>query len=181
MLRIVEDLMSLSRIEADRFNPPSERVDLGEVARMAVDHSSALLERLGCTINLAAAEVTVRGDFAQMLQLADNLIGNALRYGCTAKRCEIDVTVRRDGPKALFVVRDHGEGIASVHLPRLTERFYRVDAARSRDAGGTGLGLAIVKHIVERHRGMLDFRSAPGNGTEVTVSLPLAPDAVIKA
>jgi two-component system phosphate regulon sensor histidine kinase PhoR len=182
MLRIVEDLMSLSRIEADRFNAPSELVDLGEVARMAVDHAGPLLDPLGCTINLSADPATmVRGDVAQLLQLADNLIGNALRYGCTARRCEVDVTVRREGNQALLVVHDHGDGIAPEHLPRLTERFYRVDAARSRESGGTGLGLAIVKHIVERHRGLLAFRSAAGDGTEVTVSLPAIADAVIKA
>jgi two-component system phosphate regulon sensor histidine kinase PhoR len=173
MLRIVEDLMSLSRIEADRFNPPSAALNLGAVARLAMDHAAPLLERLGCTIHFAAEDdVPVLGDAGQLTQLADNLIGNALRYGCTAQRCEIDVSVRRAGARAMLVVRDHGQGIAPEHLPRLTERFYRVDAARSRDSGGTGLGLAIVKHIVERHRGTLNFRSTPGEGTEVTVSLP---------
>jgi len=175
MLRIVEDLMSLSRIEADRFNPPNEPVDLAQVARLAIEHAAPLLEQRGCTI---AAKIdnslpTLRGDFSQLLQLADNLIANALRYGCTERRCEIEVAVRRDGARAVLVVRDHGEGIAAEHLPRLTERFYRVDAARSRDSGGTGLGLAIVKHIVERHRGTLDIRSTPGEGTEVTVAIPL--------
>ena len=82
--------------------------------------------------------------------------------------------MQRAGERGVLVVRDHGEGIAPEHLPRLTERFYRVEAARSRDLGGTGLGLAIVKHIVERHRGTIEIRSAPGRGTEVTVSLPLA-------
>jgi two-component system phosphate regulon sensor histidine kinase PhoR len=175
MLRIVEDLMSLSRIEADRFNPPAERVDLAQVARLAIEHAAPLLEQRGCTIepSIDDALPAVRGDFGQLLQLLDNLIGNALRYGCNADRREVEVAVRRKGPRVLLVVRDHGDGIDPVHLPRLTERFYRVDAARSRDSGGTGLGLAIVKHIVERHRGTLDFRSAPGGGTEVTVALPL--------
>ena len=174
MLRIVEDLMSLSRIEADRFNPPGDSVDLAEVARLAIDHAAPLLEQRGCTIEagIDSQVPAVRGDFGQLLQLADNLIGNALRYGCTQRRCDIEVAVRRDGPRAALVVRDHGEGIAADHIPRLTERFYRVDAARSRDSGGTGLGLAIVKHIVERHRGTLDIRSSPGKGTEVTVALP---------
>ena len=175
MLRIVEDLMSLSRIEADRFNPPDDLVDLPEVVRLAIEHAAPLLERRRCEIRpeLDANIPTVRGDFGQLLQLADNLIGNALRYGCTATSCVIDVSVRREGPRAVLVVRDHGDGIAADHIPRLTERFYRVDAARSRDSGGTGLGLAIVKHIVERHRGTLEIRSAPGKGIEVTVALPL--------
>ena len=175
MLRIIEDLMSLSRIEADRFNAPDELIDLADVARLAIEHASPLLTRRGCTIrtDLEGGIPAVRGDYGQLLQLADNLIGNALRYGCNERNCSIDVVVRRDGPRVLLIVRDAGDGIAADHIPRLTERFYRVDAARSRDSGGTGLGLAIVKHIVERHRGTLDIRSAPGKGTEVTVALPL--------
>jgi len=175
MLRIVEDLMSLSRIEADRYRSPDEQVDLGEVARIAIEHASPLVERRSCRIE---AQIdpnlpSVSGDFGQLLQLADNLIANAVRYGCTEKSCTAEVTVRADGERVTLVVSDHGEGIAPEHLPRLTERFYRVDSARSRESGGTGLGLAIVKHIVERHRGTLDIHSAPGKGTEVTVSLPI--------
>jgi len=175
MLRIVEDLMSLSRIEADRFNPPAGTVDLAEVAKLAIEHAAPLLEQRRCTVEqrIDDAIPAVRGDFGQLLQLADNLIGNALRYGCTEQHCAVDVVVRRDRGRAMLIVRDRGEGIAAEHIPRLTERFYRVDAARSRDSGGTGLGLAIVKHIVERHRGTLDIRSSPGRGTEVTVALPL--------
>jgi two-component system phosphate regulon sensor histidine kinase PhoR len=175
MLRIVEDLMSLSRIEADRFNPPEGSVDLAQVARLAIEHAAPLLQQRGCTIDAAIEDALppLRGDFGQLLQLADNLVANALRYGCTDRHCVVELAVRRDGARTLLVVRDHGEGIAPEHLPRLTERFYRVDAARSRDSGGTGLGLAIVKHIVERHRGTLDIRSAPGQGTEVIVAIPL--------
>jgi len=176
MLRIVEDLMSLSRIEADRFNPPSDSIDFTEVARLAIEHAAPLLEQRNCIVRreIIPDSLVVRGDFGQLLQLADNLIGNALRYGCTTQSCDIDVSVRRDGPHAVLIVRDHGDGIEADHIPRLTERFYRIDAARSRDSGGTGLGLAIVKHIVERHRGTLDIRSSPGKGTEVRVTLPLS-------
>ena len=175
MLRIVEDLMSLSRIEADRFRTPDDRVDLGEVARIAIDHAAPLAERRGCRIDtdIAANLPVLPGDFGQLLQLAENLIGNALRYGCLAKSCAILVAVRAEGGRVVLSVRDQGDGIAPDHLPRVTERFYRVDSARSRESGGTGLGLAIVKHIVERHRGTLDIRSAPGKGTEVTVTLPI--------
>jgi two-component system phosphate regulon sensor histidine kinase PhoR len=116
----------------------------------------------------------VKGDQAQLLQLADNLVGNAVRYGCSERSQLVTVSVARSGGEAVLTVRDQGDGIAPQHLPRLTERFYRVDAARSRDSGGTGLGLAIVKHIVERHRGRLDIRSTVGSGTEVVVGLPLA-------
>ncbi|MCL6742067.1 ATP-binding protein [Sphingomonas sp. RB56-2] len=176
MLRIVEDLMSLSRIEADRFRPPDEQVDLGEVARIAIENAAPLLDRRKSRIesDIDPKLPSIAGDFAQLLQLADNLIGNAIRYGCTDQACTIEVRVRSDGARVMFVVSDQGEGIAADHLPRLTERFYRVDSARSRESGGTGLGLAIVKHIVERHRGTLDIRSAPGRGTEVSVALPIA-------
>lgn len=176
MLRIVEDLMSLSRIEADRFRVPDEAIELGDLVRIAIEHAAPLLARRRCTIDPAIEPnlPAVRGDYGQLLQLADNLIGNALRYGCNATQCQVEVELRSDGPRALFIVRDHGDGIAPEHLPRLTERFYRADAARSRDSGGTGLGLAIVKHIVERHRGTIEIRSTLGRGTEVTVSLPLS-------
>ena len=174
MLRIVEDLMSLSRIEADRFRPPDELVGLGEVARIAIENAAPLLDRRNCRIEATVGPALpfVPGDFGQLLQMADNLIGNAIRYGCSDKACAIDVKVYDDSGRILFVVSDQGDGIAPDHLPRLTERFYRVDSARSRESGGTGLGLAIVKHIVERHRGTLDIRSEPGRGTEVIVALP---------
>ena len=176
MLRIVEDLMSLSRIESERFVTPRESVDLAEVARLAVDQARPLCARQSCSIALHTEEdlPTIAGDFAQLLQVVDNLVSNALRYGCTRPDCTITVEVRSEVGRILVAVRDSGEGIPAQHLPRLTERFYRIDAARSRDGGGTGLGLAIVKHIVERHRGTLDIRSAPGRGTSVEVRLPLS-------
>lgn len=175
MLRIVEDLMSLSRIEADRYRIPDEDVDMGEVARIAIEHSTVQSERRGCRVEAQIGEGIphLKGDFGQLLQLADNLVGNAIRYGCNDKSSTIEVKVSLDGQRVLFAVKDRGDGISPQHLPRLTERFYRVDSARSRESGGTGLGLAIVKHIVERHRGELRIDSAPGQGTEVTVALPI--------
>ena len=116
----------------------------------------------------------MRGDPAQLRQLLDNLLGNAVRYGCRGEEGRVLVTVAAAGRWISLTVRDWGEGVAPDHLPRLTERFYRVDAARSRDGGGTGLGLAIVAQIVERHRGLLQIRSQPGQGTEVEVRLPAA-------
>ena len=175
MLRIVEDLMSLSRIEADRYRIPGEDVDMGEVARIAIEHSAIHADRRGCRIEAQIAEriPVLKGDFGQLLQLADNLIGNAIRYGCNEKCAAITVKVAGDSNRILFSVKDGGDGISTEHLPRLTERFYRVDSARSRESGGTGLGLAIVKHIVERHRGEMRIDSAPGQGTEVSISLPI--------
>jgi len=115
----------------------------------------------------------VAGDFDQLVQLFENLLSNAVRYGCGADRSEIRVRATRDGNSVRVAVVDQGPGIPKEHLPRLTERFYRVDSARSRNSGGTGLGLAIVKHILERHRGSLEIGSEPGRGTTVTVRLPV--------
>ena len=173
MLRIIEDLMSLSRIEASRFVVPSDRCDLGELARRAAAQVAPLAERRQCPVELEIddeAPVAIAADPAQMLQVIDNLLSNAIRYGGSG----VVLSVGTEHGRPLLRVRDSGPGIASVHLPRLTERFYRIDDARSRGAGGTGLGLAIVKHIVERHRGTLDIQSRPGTGTTVTVRLPLA-------
>ena len=177
MLRIIEDLMGLSRIEADRFIAPRDEIDLGAIARIAAQQIAALSERKDCSVELAVSDepVMVIGDHSQLLQVADNLISNAVRYGCSAVSSTVKVEVSRSGARGVLRIVDQGDGIAADHLPRLTERFYRVDSARSRDSGGTGLGLAIVKHIVERHRGTLDIRSRPGAGTSVEVRLPIAP------
>jgi two-component system phosphate regulon sensor histidine kinase PhoR len=178
MLRIVEDLMSLSRIEAGRFELPSERIDLGNIVRRSSDDAQREAERQGCRIEVDTQPdvPAILGDPAQLAQLTDNLIGNAIRYGCPGHgngRDVIEVSLKRDRERLVLAVVDHGDGIAADHLPRLTERFYRVDPARSRGDGGTGLGLAIVKHIVERHRGTLEIRSSPGHGTQVLVALPI--------
>jgi two-component system phosphate regulon sensor histidine kinase PhoR len=176
MLRIIEDLMSLSRIEADRFLAPGDLVDVDEIVATAV--ANAGRDRRGGSIDFRVSVpeglAPVRADRAQLLQVLDNLIGNAIRYGCDKPDAAIDVAAEQSGGWTTITVTDHGPGIAREHLPRLTERFYRVDPARSRESGGTGLGLAIVKHIVERHRGSLDIRSTLGLGTSVSVQLPVA-------
>lgn len=176
MLRIIEDLMGLSRIEADRFVAPRDSIDLVSIAQIAAQQTAALCERKACSVEVRSAEpkLMVVGDHAQLLQVADNLISNAVRYGCGPKAPFVIVEVSRESGRGLLRVADQGDGIHADHLPRVTERFYRVDPARSRDSGGTGLGLAIVKHIVERHRGSLDIRSNAGLGTTVDVRLPLA-------
>ena len=175
MLGIIEDLMSLSRIEADRFVAPDERVEVEEVVNTAVANAGHL-RGLDSEFRVALAPdlPPVRGDRAQLVQLLDNLIGNAVRYGCDKPGAAIEIAVERSAQWVVLTVTDHGPGIPREHLPRVTERFYRVDAARSRESGGTGLGLAIVKHIVERHRGVLDLRSTVGVGTSVSVRLPIA-------
>ena len=175
MLRLIEELMALSRIEADRFRVPSEQVDLGAIVMVAIGDCGELMRERGAAVAFDRPDppLAVRGDQRQLEIVVTNLVSNALRYGCDRDGCSIEVTLRVDRGQAVLKVRDHGDGIDPRHLPRLTERFYRVDAARSRDSGGTGLGLAIVKHIVERHRGTLEIRSASGAGTRVIVTLPL--------
>jgi len=173
MLRIIEDLMSLSRIEADRFVAPSERVSVQDVVSTSVANAGTARSASRCHINVEADDLRpVRGDRAQLVQLFDNVISNAVRYGCDKPDASIHIDLRQDGRWLVVTVTDHGPGIPREHLPRVTERFYRVDAARSRESGGTGLGLAIVKHIVERHRGSLEIKSTVGVGTSVSVRLP---------
>jgi two-component system, OmpR family, phosphate regulon sensor histidine kinase PhoR len=177
MLRIIEDLMSLSRIEADRFVAPGERVDIYDIVNTSIANAGHVRKSASCEFKILVADdlPPVRGDRAQLVQLLDNLISNALRYGCDRPGSPIDISAERNGAWVAISVTDHGPGIAREFLPRITERFYRVDAARSRESGGTGLGLAIVKHIIERHRGVLDIRSTLGVGTTVTVRLAIAP------
>jgi two-component system phosphate regulon sensor histidine kinase PhoR len=176
MLRIVEDLMSLSRIEADRFIAPGEAVDLGDAIRTALGNVANMISSGQCEVVLDIPDglPPVRGDRAQLIQVLDNLLSNAVRYGCDRPGAKIELAVARSGRWVTVTIVDHGPGIPREHLPRLTERVYRIDAARSRESGGTGLGLAIVKHIVERHRGSLEIRSSVGAGTRVTVRLPVA-------
>jgi two-component system phosphate regulon sensor histidine kinase PhoR len=176
MLRIIEDLMSLSRIEADRFVAPNETVALADVVELATANTRQMPRGAQCDfkVRIPAGLPPLRGDRAQLIQVFDNLLGNAIRYGCDGAECAVEVEAVRSGRWVTVTVTDHGPGIPREHLPRVTERFYRVDAARSRESGGTGLGLAIVKHIVERHRGALDIKSNVGVGTSVAVRLPLA-------
>ena len=174
MLRIIEDLMSLSRIEADRFIAPNEEVRLQGIIAAAIGNVAAARGQCEIAVDLPETVAAVRGDPAQLAQVIDNLLSNAIRYGCSGPSSKIDVKGRQDESWVSFSIQDYGPGIPREHLPRLTERFYRVDDARSRETGGTGLGLAIVKHIIERHRGTLDIKSTVGVGTIVTIRLPVA-------
>ena len=174
MLRIIEDLMSLSRIQADRFVEPAELVRVDEVVRTAVATAGTHGPGHECEFNVEMPEdlPAVKGDHGQLLQVFDNLLSNAIRYGCDLSSQSIDITGSAGASWVTITVADHGPGIAREHISRLTERFYRVNEARSRVTGGTGLGLAIVKHIVERHRGVLEIKSDVGVGTSVSVRLP---------
>ncbi len=175
MQRLIDDLISLSRIEAEKYRLPETPVALGtlieEVAADLRDTDGAA--RADLMLDVEAGVAPVAGDAAQLSQVIHNLVGNALKYG--KRGTPVTIGLRRDGDTLIRLsVTDEGDGIAAEHLPRLTERFYRVDPGRSRAQGGTGLGLAIVKHIVERHRGRLDIMSTPGTGTTVSILLPTA-------
>jgi two-component system, OmpR family, phosphate regulon sensor histidine kinase PhoR len=174
MQRIVEDLISLSRIEAEKFTAPREAVALEPLIDQALEGERRTAAQRGSALVREVPQhlPRVAGDRGQILQLLDNLLSNALRYGEAGT--PVTVAARDEGAMVRLSISDCGEGIAPEHVARVTERFYRVDTSRSRSLGGTGLGLSIVKHIVERHRGRLKIDSKLGKGTTVHVLLPVA-------
>jgi two-component system phosphate regulon sensor histidine kinase PhoR len=175
MNRLVRDLLHLSQVEANERVRPREPVAVRPLLESVIASLRPVAERTGDTVVLEGEGATVPGDADQLTQIFTNLIENALKYGAEGQ--EVRVTLSHEetvrGPAVRVEVADQGEGIDAVHLPRLTERFYRVDTHRSREMGGTGLGLAIVKHIVSRHRGWLKIESDPGQGSRFSVILPL--------
>jgi two-component system phosphate regulon sensor histidine kinase PhoR len=179
MGRMVEDLLSLSRVEVDERIRPRTPVNICGVVRSAVATLEGKLKDANIQVVMSGTneQLKVPGDRDQLIQLYLNLIENAIKYGGTGKTIHIDVEyVPRDTalrmPAVRVDVRDEGVGIAPVHLPRLTERFYRIDDHRSRDQGGTGLGLSIVKHIVNRHRGRVKITSEQGVGSAFSTIIP---------
>jgi two-component system, OmpR family, phosphate regulon sensor histidine kinase PhoR len=174
MQRLIDDLISLSRIESEKHLLPDETVSLSAIVREVAgelrDLHAAQSSRI--TIETTVEHAQITGDRTQLSQIVHNLAGNAIKYG--RPDGAVRISVAQDANIVRLTVADEGEGIAPEHLPRLTQRFYRVDSGRSRTMGGTGLGLAIVKHIVERHRGRLEITSTLGVGTTVTVSFPAA-------
>lgn len=179
MNRLVDDLLSLTRVEAEERVRPTVRVDMGRLAAAAVASLRPLAESAGVRVVIERAGdlPPVPADEDQIMQVLTNLIENAVKYGGSGGEVTVRLThLPRDaalrGPALRIEVIDRGEGIDEMHLPRLTERFYRVDSHRSREKGGTGLGLAIVKHIVNRHRGRLRIESRKGEGSTFAVLLP---------
>lgn len=172
MARLVDDLLSLSRIEMKQHVAPTGQVDLAALLAETVrglEHS-ARDRGVALKLTLPDEATVVAGDRDELLSVFDNLIENAIKYGRSGKRVEVTL---ESGAEATVRVRDFGPGIPPEHLPRLTERFYRVDNAVSRAEGGTGLGLALVKHTLRRHRGSLSIQSRPGEGATFSVTLPL--------
>src|SRR4029077_15622150 len=186
---LIEDLLSLSRIELNEHVMPKDRITLGPLLGQIAESLElrAAQRRISIRAEMPPDLPDVLGARDELAQVFQNLIDNAIKYG----RAGTEITIRaatglrpspeRSGSETAVVfvaVRDQGEGIPRAHLPRLTERFYRVDTARSREMGGTGLGLAIVKHILNHHRGFLEVESTPGVGSVFTVFLrphPAAP------
>ena len=180
MARLIDDLLSLSRIELNAHVRPQTAVDLVAIVRQVADAMQMLAHDRGVDIVVSEGPepLIVPGDRDELVRVFENLVENALKYGAAGKRVEIAVareTGANGAPEAVVSVRDFGPGIAPEHLPRLTERFYRVDVAQSRAEGGTGLGLAIVKHILARHHGRLAVDSTLGQGATFAARLPLAP------
>jgi two-component system, OmpR family, phosphate regulon sensor histidine kinase PhoR len=181
MNRLIDDLLSLSRIELVEHQPPSDTVDLRTLAaRLVAGFEPRLQDRAVTLLPTMPADLPpVTCDADQLSQVLQNLLDNAVKYGREGGTVRLELAVPSGArwpsrPGVLLAVADQGPGIPREHLPRLTERFYRVDTRRSRAAGGTGLGLAIVKHIVNRHRGQLLIESEEGIGTTVSVWLPQA-------
>lgn len=209
MSRLIADLLSLSRIELNEHIPPAGSVDLGYVVLDVVDALAPLAREKNVRLDVVAAprgSALVAGDRDQMLQVAQNLIDNAIKYAPAGSAVEIELSGghsvdqamaarsansakmslltpdRADAARyALLRVRDHGPGIARQFLPRLTERFYRLEGQKSGERTGTGLGLAIVKHIVNRHKGGLLVESLPGEGAAFAVYFPLDAQACAAA
>jgi two-component system phosphate regulon sensor histidine kinase PhoR len=178
MARLIDDLLSLSRIELNAHRRPDTPVDLVPIVRQVADGLQTLARDRGVTVNIDAANaLRVPGDRDELVRVFENLVENALKYGAAGKRVDIGFS-EGESPEgeqeARISVRDYGPGIAPEHVPRLTERFYRVDVRESRAQGGTGLGLALVKHILNRHHGRLLIESIPGAGASFTIYLPLA-------
>jgi two-component system phosphate regulon sensor histidine kinase PhoR len=178
MTRLVDDLLSLSRVEMREHLPLAEQVDLNDAVGHVIQALQPIAAQAGATIRFHALDgpAVIRGDRDEIVQVFQNLVQNAIKYGKLGGHIDVGVTREPagNGRPARFVVlvADDGPGIAPQHLPRLTERFYRINVAASREKGGTGLGLAIVKHILNRHRGELSVTSKVGEGSTFAVSLP---------
>jgi two-component system, OmpR family, phosphate regulon sensor histidine kinase PhoR len=185
MARLIDDLLSLSRIEMNEHRAPGGAVDIASVLRSVADtlEQRAATRGMRFTFDLPADLPPVLGDADELTQVFQNLLDNAVKYGASGTAIAISaqpsargLPVTRAAPRSpalAIAIKDSGPGIARDYLPRLTERFYRIDPARSRELGGTGLGLAIVKHIVSHHRGALDIESELGVGSVFTVHLPV--------
>lgn len=181
MNRLVNDLISLNRVESQERVRPSEQIDIAGLANSVVRGLSNLAEQSEVTLESEGTEtpVDIPGDADQLQQVITNLAENAIKYSGAGSTVNLRLSIEERSPMirgaaAVLTVEDSGEGFDPIHIPRLTERFYRIDSHRSREKGGTGLGLAIVKHIINRHRGRLRIESEIGKGSKFSVVLPIS-------
>src|SRR6201995_3558411 len=179
MARLIDDLLSLSRVELSAHVRPDTMVDIVPIIRQVTDGLEPLARerQVVVEIDLPQTATTIAGDREELLRLFENLVENALKYGASGGKVEVSLVAALSGegaPEVRVMVRDFGPGIAPEHLPRLTERFYRVDIGDSRSQGGTGLGLSLVKHILNRHRGRLLIESVLKKGASFTACFPQA-------
>jgi two-component system phosphate regulon sensor histidine kinase PhoR len=176
MARLIDDLLSLSRLEMKPFHRSGVRVDLRDVVESVIDSLAPLAKDSGLAVerNFADGPLEVPGDRDELYQVFENLLENACKYGQSGERIIVSIAPSKKGPEPGIdvTIRDFGPGIAEEHIPRVTERFYRVEVETSRSQKGTGLGLSIVKHILTRHNGRLTIESEPGKGAAFTVHLP---------
>lgn len=188
MRQLINDLLSLSKIEMNAHSVPTEPVDLSDVVRREIRLFELPARDKGMTLVLDVQDGLphAKGERNELTQVVHNLVGNAIKYGNAETEVRVTLRVTTDLPRdqnmrnltrvLCLSVKDQGEGIAKEHLARLMERFYRVDSARTRDVGGTGLGLAIVKGIINRHRGAINIDSVVGKGSTFNVFLPIFED-----
>jgi two-component system phosphate regulon sensor histidine kinase PhoR len=184
MRRLIDDLLSLSRIELKAHVQPETILDLAPLLRHTCDALKPVADEAGVAVEVAAPDTPclVRGDRDELIEVIENLVENSIKYGASGQRVEISLCPAPPASTSatgswVLAIRDFGPGIAPEHLPRLTERFYRVDVATSREMKGTGLGLAIVKHILTRHKARLEIESTPGEGACFSVKIPAVPPA----
>lgn len=176
MQALIRDLMSLSRIEAEKYDLAPSKVNLEHAIKEVVNALKAIQPERGedIILNISDNLPPINGDPGMLHQLISNIVSNAMKYGRKETPIQISLSPSRSANMLSLSIEDQGDGIAPEHLPRLTERFYRVDSGRSRSIGGTGLGLSLVKHIVDGHRGHLEIKSEIGVGTQITILLPVA-------
>lgn len=176
MARLIDDLLSLSRLEMKPYLKPGTEVDLRQIIDSVIDSLAPLASENGIVIerDFAGGPLSVPGDRDELFQVFENLLENACKYGQSGGHVTVSIARGATGPETGIdvTIRDYGPGIAEEHIPRITERFYRVDVENSRTQKGTGLGLSIVKHILTRHNARLSIKSEVGKGAAFTVHLP---------
>ena len=172
MESIVNDLLSLSRIELQEHIRPHDKVNVNEIIMHSIELHQELLKKnsIFCKINSKAEDDVILGDRNRLIEVFNNLIDNAIKY--SNKNGEINISSKLGGKNLIVSIKDNGIGIPKEHIPKITERFFRVNPAKSKEVGGTGLGLAIVKHIINQHRAEMIISSEDGNGTEITINFP---------